>query len=142
MKIETESDYDIPIPKIKKALQFLNSELTLNLDFLFLHFLSDEAVLKINLEYLDHDFYTDIITFDLRDELTNEAEIFISVDRIKENAETHSVPMQEELFRVCIHGLLHLAGFADKSTLEKIKMREMEDKYLESLFHVKHQSKP
>jgi len=138
MIIEAETIFKIPLNKIKKALQILNTELNLNLDCLFLHFVSDEDVLQINKQYLNHNYYTDIITFDLRDEITKDAEIYISLERIEENAKDLSIPMLEELYRVCIHGLLHIAGYKDKSNEEKIVMRGMEERYLTSLFHVKH----
>lgn len=118
------------------ALQ-LNTLLSLGLDELSLHFISDEALLQINVDYLQHDYYTDIITFDLRDDLSKEAELFISMDRVAENATAYQRPYLEELVRVVVHGLLHLSGQGDKSEQEAQEMKNKENFYLEKLFHVK-----
>lgn len=94
-------------------------------------FCSDDYLLKINREYLNHNYYTDIITFP-----TNEGsrviagDIFISVERVNENAEAFDVDFIHELRRVIIHGVLHLIGFTDKSKDQKKRMREKEDAYL------------
>jgi len=93
-------------------------------------FSSDENVLKINNDYLDHDFYTDIITFDYRENDTISGDIFISIDRVKENALSLSLPFQDELHRVIIHGVLHIIGYKDKSSEEESLMRSKEDFYL------------
>ena len=91
-------------------------------------FCSDEYLLEINKEYLEHDYYTDIITFDNSDEEgVIEGDIFVSIDRVKENATTNKVPFNTELNRVIAHGLLHLLGFGDKSKEEEIEMRKNED---------------
>ncbi|WP_281616187.1 rRNA maturation RNase YbeY [Flammeovirga sp. SubArs3] len=94
---------------------------------------SDEYLHKINVEYLDHDTYTDIITFD-NSEYENEIEsdIFVSIDRIKENASTIGTSETDEFHRVLIHGILHLLGFKDKSDEEAKKMRALEDEQLAS----------
>jgi len=98
-------------------------------------FCSDNYLHKINQEYLDHDTYTDIITFDLKDLDSNdspiEADIFISIDRVRENASNLNNDYQEELLRVMAHGLLHLVGFKDKTKEEKERMRNAENKSLE-----------
>ena len=97
-------------------------------------FCSDEYILEINKEYLDHDYYTDIITFDNSDEdHLIEGDIFISIDRVKENGETNHTNFITELNRVIAHGLLHLLGFGDKTEEEKNEMRKNEDACL-SLF--------
>ena len=94
-------------------------------------FCSDDYLLKINQQYLDHDTYTDIITFDnsIKNGLI-EGDIFISIDRIKENSLQLQIPERNELHRVIIHGALHLLGYKDKSPAEKAKMTEKEDFYL------------
>ncbi|MEQ9285552.1 MAG: rRNA maturation RNase YbeY [Cyclobacteriaceae bacterium] len=97
-------------------------------------FCSDEYLHKINVEYLDHDYYTDIITFDNSEEGDQiEGDIFISVERIQDNSEEHTVSFMEELHRVIIHGVLHLTGYNDKSDSEKKEMREKENAYLSLL---------
>ncbi len=115
------------------AVAELHGETIAELDYVFM---DDEALLEMNKEYLNHDYYTDIITFDLRDSQGMgpvEGNIFISVDRVRENAESHSVAFKTELQRVMAHGLLHLLGFKDKTDNEQLKMREAEDKAI-SLF--------
>ena len=94
-------------------------------------FCSDAYLLEMNQSYLNHDTYTDIITFD-NSETDGKVlgDIFISIDRIKENAKNFGVTESEELHRVMIHGLLHLLGYSDKSKTEKAKMTEKENHYL------------
>ena len=94
-------------------------------------FCSDNYLLQINRQYLDHDTFTDIITFDNSEtEKVITGDIFISVDRIKENAAQLQITEKEELHRVIIHGALHLLGYKDKKTADKIKMTLKEDFYL------------
>ena len=93
-------------------------------------FCSDDHILKINKDYLQHDFYTDIITFDYREGNTISGDIFISVDRVLENASTLSLPFSEEIDRVLIHGVLHIMGYKDKTPEEESLMRRKEDFYL------------
>jgi probable rRNA maturation factor len=91
-------------------------------------FCSDTHLLELNQQYLNHDTLTDIITFDNSDEKENlEADIFISIDRVKENASVLKKEFSNELDRVIIHGLLHLLGLKDKTEAEKQEMREKED---------------
>jgi rRNA maturation RNase YbeY len=111
--------------------------LSLYLDSLNLHFITDKELLEINKEYLKHDYFTDIITFDLRDNVSKEAEIFISIDRVRENAISYNVTENEELSRIVIHGLLHLSGLKDKTEKDSQIMRTAENKLLAKLFHVK-----
>lgn len=98
-------------------------------------FVSDEALLKINIEYLNHHTYTDIITFDNSEsDKLIEGDIFISVERVKENAEKFKVSFERELIRVMAHGVLHLAGYKDKKPEEAQAMREAEEKALNAYF--------
>lgn len=94
-------------------------------------FCSDSYLLQINQQYLDHDTYTDIVTFDNSDiAKTITGDIFISIDRIRENAAKFGVTEANELHRVIIHGALHLLGYKDKSPADKKKMTLKEDFYL------------
>lgn len=94
-------------------------------------FCSDEYLLAVNNEYLNHDYYTDIITFDNSDEEGKiESDIFISIDRVADNAKGLNVPRGTELLRVMAHGVLHLCGFKDKSDQEASEMRAQEDRCL------------
>lgn len=98
-------------------------------------FCSDDFLHKVNLEYLEHDTFTDIITFDLADENEENisGDIFVSIDRVKENADRYSHPFSLELHRVIVHGILHLLGYDDKDEEQKKKMRKMEDEHLKYL---------
>ena len=101
------------------------------LDELSYIFCSDAYLLTINQQYLDHDTYTDIVTFDNSETPgTIVGDIFISIDRIRENAEKFEQTFVDELHRVIIHGTLHLLGYKDKKLAEKQKMTEKEDFYL------------
>lgn len=93
-------------------------------------FCSDEYLLEVNRQYLKHDYYTDIITFDYVKGKTVSGDIFVSLPRIFENAEMHNTSTDKELHRVLAHGLLHLSGYKDKSEEEQIIMRSKEDFYL------------
>lgn len=91
---------------------------------------SDDYLLEINRTHLNHDYYTDIITFDFTDNKTVNGDLYISLDRIKENAKTFHVKQQEELCRVIFHGVLHLNGYKDKKKNDQIIMRTKENSAL------------
>jgi rRNA maturation RNase YbeY len=120
--------------KLRKWIQVVignEKKLPGSLNFVFC---SDEYLHKLNVQYLDHDTLTDIITFDLSenaDEISGE--IYISIDRVKENAKKFTVPFYNELQRVMIHGILHLAGYHDKTQEQVTIMRGKEDKCLSLL---------
>ena len=96
-------------------------------------FVSDESLLKINIDYLKHNTYTDIITFNYNEDKKVSGEIFISVDRVKENAKKFDVNFEEELHRVIIHGVLHLCGYKDKTKADSDLMRKKENASLRLL---------
>ena len=100
-------------------------------------FCDDEYLLKINKEYLNHDYYTDIITFDNSVSSLIMSDIYISVERVKENASHYVVDFMDELRRVMIHGVLHLCGYKDKTTEEQELMTVKENEKL-LMFHVEH----
>ena len=93
-------------------------------------FASDDGLLKVNRDFLQHDYYTDVITFDYVKGKTISADIFVSLPRISENAISHSKDFKSELHRVLAHGLLHLCGYKDKTEEEIREMRNKEDFYL------------
>jgi len=93
-------------------------------------FLDDEALLKINQEHLQHDYYTDIISFDYTLGRIISGDMFISIDRIRDNAVQFSNSFQDELHRVMIHGVLHYCGYKDKTETDIKEMRAKEDYYL------------
>jgi len=98
-------------------------------------FCSDEFLLQINRDSLKHDYYTDIITFDLSDSKKQVVgEIYISLDRVRDNAQSLSVTIEEELHRVIFHGALHLCNYKDKTPRDANTMRRLEDKYLKKYF--------
>ncbi len=98
-------------------------------------FCDDEYLLDINQKYLDHDTYTDIITFDYTEDKVIGGDIFISVDRLKENASKFKVDFNDELLRVMSHGVLHLLGYKDKSEEDSDLMRKKENECI-NMFHV------
>lgn len=96
-------------------------------------FCSDKYLLKMNKDFLSHNYYTDIISFDLSETPGNLiGEVYISVDRVKDNAKTHGTTLKEELHRVIFHGALHFCGYKDKKPADTIKMRQMEDLWLKA----------
>ena len=110
--------------KEKKKLVFINCV-----------FCSDKYLLDINRKYLNHDYYTDVITFDHKDDDENiEGDIYISIDRVEENALKHQTDKSSELTRVIIHGILLLIGYKDKTKKDKEIMTQKENKYL-SLYY-------
>ena len=127
---------DIKQPAIKKAAlkKFIAAqalkEAKKNLRVSYI-FCTDEFVLSINKQFLNHDFYTDIITFPLGEtDKEIEAEIYISVDRVKDNADKFKSDFSDELNRVIFHGVLHLMGYKDKSKADKETMRGKENEWL------------
>ncbi len=93
-------------------------------------FCTDDELLDMNITYLQHDYYTDIITFDYTFENVVSGDLFISIDRIIDNASTLMEDYSKELKRVCVHGILHLCGYKDKTENESITMREKEEFYI------------
>lgn len=98
-----------------------------NLGDISLIFCSDEYLLDMNRTHLDHDYYTDIITFDYTDNQIVSGDLFISIDRVRDNASDFNVSFDHELHRVIIHGVLHLCGYKDKSDDEEKLMRTKEN---------------
>ncbi len=93
-------------------------------------FCSDDYLRKLNIKHLNQDYFTDVITFDYSKEMSLIGDVFISTERVKENAKLFNVSFNEELFRVIIHGVLHLCGFKDKTKEEKAEMRSKENDFL------------
>jgi len=117
--------------RLKKFLISLFKKEGKVLGELYYIFCSDSYLLEINRQFLSHDYYTDIITFDLseRSQPIN-AEIYISVDRVRDNARVYKSSLKKELHRVIFHGALHLCGYKDKRPQDEKLMRKMEEKYL------------
>ncbi|MCC7332664.1 MAG: rRNA maturation RNase YbeY [Flavobacteriales bacterium] len=120
-------------PKVKKWIKevILTENKSLgNINYIFC---SDTYLLSLNNQYLNHNTYTDIITFDYTENNTLSSDIFISIDRVSENSIKYSTDFNSELMRVIIHGVLHLIGFKDKLKSQKLIMRAKEDFYLNLL---------
>ena len=95
-------------------------------------FCSDDYLHQMNVEYLNHDTLTDVITFPYNDNPI-EGDIFISIDRVKDNAQDLNIAFNDELHRVMIHGVLHLCGYSDDTDEQEAEMRQKEDEYLKKL---------
>jgi probable rRNA maturation factor len=93
-------------------------------------FCSDNYILKINKEYLNHNYFTDIITFNYNEVKKVNADIFISIDTVKSNANSRKIDFENELHRVMVHGILHLVGYNDKTPTQQVEMTSKEDYYL------------
>jgi len=124
-----------PILKSKTKQYFKNiiSEEKLQCGNINVIFCSDNYLLDINKKYLQHDYYTDIITFDYTSKDIISGDIYISLERVQENADIFKVSYIEELYRIMFHGILHLAGYNDKTTADKKKMIFKEDYYLKKI---------
>ena len=115
---------------IKKTIKLEGATL-ISLNYIFC---TDEYLRQMNIQFLNHKTYTDIITFNYNPSETEiEGEIYISIDRVRENSETYNTDFPTELNRVIIHGVLHLLGYNDKNKSQKKAMREKEDSYLSLL---------
>jgi rRNA maturation RNase YbeY len=137
INFETNSYYDFrELSKVKNWIKSVIKYYGFNYSEINYSFYDDEGLLEINKTYLNHDFYTDIITFDNTINKTISADIAISLDRVKENASTRNT-FENELLRVLVHGVLHCMGFNDKTEEEQRLMRIEEDKML-NMFHVEH----
>lgn len=116
---------------VKQLIRDLFSQENIELERLNYIFCSDEYLLKINKQFLSHSTLTDVITFPFSEKgRPVHGEVYLSVERIKENAKTFGVEYQNELLRVMIHGALHLCGYADKTRASKLEMTEKENYYL------------
>lgn len=126
-------DVDFPCFKEDSVLeafkQMLDNETEKDVDFITIIFCSDEYLLDINKQYLGHDYYTDIITFDYSEDVI-QSDIYISIERIADNAISNSVSLEDEIYRILLHGVLHLCGYKDKTIEEKKQMTKKEDEYL------------
>ncbi|MGB2087136.1 MAG: rRNA maturation RNase YbeY [Psychroflexus salarius] len=136
--INFESQNDFKLDNPKAYMQWIecvvNSE-NFNLQELQFVFCNDDYLLKINQQFLNHDTLTDIITFDQSLGQSISAEIYISTERVAENAKTYKVNFNDELKRVMIHGVLHCMKYGDKTQEEQLKMRKKENEKIQ-MFHV------
>ena len=122
-ELENEAQYEDWISRIIESEGFNEGEI----NYIFC---DDDYLLKVNQDYLDHDYYTDIITFDYVKGKIISGDIFVSLPRILDNASTLSQNFESEFNRVLAHGILHLCGYKDKTEEEKSQMRAKEDFYI------------
>jgi len=130
--------FDLPLDSIRSSIPWITEHEGKDLADLSIIFCSDDELLSMNQKHLNHDYYTDIITFDYSTDSYISGDLFISVDRVSDNAEIEGVSFIEEIHRVVFHGVLHLLGYNDKEDHDILVMREKENFYLAKLFHVKH----
>jgi len=131
IEFHTVNEFNLSEPNtVRDWLSKVVDEEQKKTDQLVYIFCDDKYLHKLNVQFLNHDTYTDVITFD--ESLGNQlsGEIYISVERVKENASSFSVSFEEELHRVMVHGLLHLCGYKDKTEEETLEMRRKENYYL------------
>ncbi len=129
---------DLPLPKLKKRLTanwlkeviLFEGKRVGEVSFIFC---SDSYLLDVNNKFLDHDYYTDVITFDYVEGNVISGDIFISLDRISENSNSLNISFLDELNRIMVHGVLHLLGYKDKSKKDKSLMTEREDFFIKLL---------
>ena len=120
---------------LKEFIRLLCEKENRTIDEINIVFCADEYLLQINQQFLNHDTYTDIISFDYTEKKGPlNGEIYISVDRVKENALLLGSSFKQEIHRVIFHGILHLCGYKDKLKADKLLMREKEDFYLREYF--------
>jgi rRNA maturation RNase YbeY len=131
--LENESNYEDWITRIINSEGFEAGEI----NYIFC---DDEYLHKINMEYLNHDTLTDIISFDYSVGNLLQGDIFISVERVADNAKDFNVTFDDELKRVLSHGVLHYCGYKDKSPKDEASMREKEEEKMK-MFHVEHKNK-
>ena len=131
----TETEFTINEDEFNSWLLSVIASEDKNLGEINYIFCDDAYLLSINQQYLDHDTYTDIISFDTSEGNDLSGDIFISVERIQENAQQFNVSVDDELKRVLVHGILHFCGYKDKTDDEAKLMREKEDEKLK-MFHV------
>ena len=127
----------LPLDSLVNTLPVLVETEGCDLGEITIIFCTDEELLELNKQHLSHDYFTDIITFNYNDGKMLSGDLFVSTDRILDNAKQLNVPFMEELHRVCYHGVLHLVGYNDKTDADCLLMREKENYYLNKLFHVK-----
>ena len=129
-ELENEAQYEDWISRIIESEGFNEGEI----NYIFC---DDDYLHKINVEYLDHDTLTDIISFDYSVGNVLQGDIFVSVERVQDNAKDFNVSFEEELKRVLSHGVLHYCGYKDKSLEDEVLMRSKEDEKMQ-MFHVEH----
>lgn len=128
---EEEVKFKLPKPAlVKKWVELVCKKEGFKIGDITYIFCNDSYLLKLNITFLNHSTFTDIITFDYSEGKTVSGDIFISIDRVAENSKKFLTTKENELLRVMVHGVLHLIGYSDKKKSKKIEMRKKENEYL------------
>ena len=127
ISISSDNNFLINKAEVNKLFFVLENNLKFHFSRIEVSFVNDDTILKINSEYLNHDWFTDIITFDYSQGSLIDCELIISYDTAISNAKKYNVGINDELIRLLIHGILHVTGYDDKLTSEKIKMKKKEN---------------
>ncbi len=130
---EDTDEFDVSHLNVEKNIEILVQTENRTMGEVSYIFCSDDYLLNINKQYLNHDYYTDVISFDYCEDDVISGDIFISVDTVRDNAEEYHVDFEKELERVMVHGVLHFVGYKDKTDEDSKVMRQKENQYL-SLF--------
>ncbi len=132
VQFEDVDTFPLNEPLVSDVFSRISADFGCVVGAISLVFCSDEFILKVNQEFLEHDYYTDIITFDYSEDRVLSGDLIISVDTVLSNSVLYEVAYVDELFRVLIHGFLHLCGLGDKSIDEISTMRDRESFYMSS----------
>ncbi|MBR5957763.1 MAG: rRNA maturation RNase YbeY [Salinivirgaceae bacterium] len=127
---EETDEFDVSGLNVEKNIETVLANENRTLGEVNYIFCSDEYLLNINKQYLNHDYYTDVISFDYSEDGIISGDIFISVDTVKDNAKEYAVEFEKELARVMVHGVLHFIGYKDKTDEDAKLMRQKENQYL------------
>ncbi|MBO4601995.1 MAG: rRNA maturation RNase YbeY [Salinivirgaceae bacterium] len=127
---EETDEFDVNDLNVEKNIETVLANENRTLGEVNYIFCSDEYLLNINKQYLNHDYYTDVISFDYSEDGVISGDIFISVDTVKDNAKEYEVEFKKELARVMVHGVLHFIGYKDKTDEDAKLMRQKENQYL------------
>ncbi|MCP5064033.1 MAG: rRNA maturation RNase YbeY [Ignavibacteriae bacterium] len=139
LTVQNSKEYKIDKKEIHKIVSFLKNELLFDINEMSINIVTSEEIHKVNKQFLNHDYSTDIITFNYSEEKnTLETEIFISLDDAYSNAVKYKVSLDNELLRLVIHGCLHLLGYDDKDKNDKAKMKRMENKLVNKFENLVH----
>jgi probable rRNA maturation factor len=130
---ESIPSFELPEDKLSSWFLAVAADHEYEIEELSLVLCSDDYLHSLNVQYLDHNTLTDIITFDYNEGKQLIGELYVSVERVKENAQIHKVTFEIELHRVFVHGVLHLVGYKDKEANDQVEMRTKEDYYLSLL---------
>lgn len=141
LTVSSANSYKINKKNIHKIVSLLKNELNFTIFALEINFVDNEFILDLNKEYLDHHYYTDIITFNYSGDNVNlDGELFISVDEAKINSKRYDCTLEQELLRLVIHGILHIVGYDDMNAEDKAEMKEIENRLVKKYKYILEES--